>query len=162
MRSNLYNYRAEFLTWYDGDTVTKSIIDTGFGHQIINQRIRLKGVDAMEIKNTSKKKLTPEERVQAKAAKARFRELTEKKELYIRTERLSKNKRIDKYGKYGRWICKVYVPVEELPQLDNHQLANAIVVDQNEMKESGLYQCYYDIIEVLKIEGHVKSAYEKL
>lgn len=156
MYSKLYHYRARFLRYYDGDTITKCEIDTGFGVRLIQQRIRLNGVNAPEIRNTAAKRLTDEERAIAKAAKDRLRELTQGKTTFIKTYKTSKNNAIDKYGKYGRWICEILVPAEELEGYFPETIPiNSGWEDVFEYDEFGKY---YNIIKVLLYEGHVTRA----
>lgn len=93
MDNQLYNYRAEIVSIYDGDSVTMNI-DLGFKSWLINQKVRLYGIDTPEIRG--------EERSDGLAAKARLIELIDGEEVIITSYK-------DKAGKYGRWLATIYL-----------------------------------------------------
>ena len=84
----LYNYKADITAVYDGDTVTVDF-DLGFGIKMHQQKIRLYGINAPEMRG--------KEKVAGKASRDALRELILGKEVTIQTFR-------DKKGKYGRWL----------------------------------------------------------
>lgn len=84
----MYEYRAYVKKVYDGDTVTLDI-DLGFGIIIKNQKVRLLGINAPEIRGSS-------------------RDLGLKSRDFLRKKILKnwvvlKTKK-DKKGKFGRWL----------------------------------------------------------
>ena len=46
---DLYTYKARCVSVYDGDSITLDI-DLGFNHWMLNQKIRLLGIDTPEIR----------------------------------------------------------------------------------------------------------------
>ena len=106
----LYWYRATCHRVYDGDTFTQATTHLGLRHVHEKDRFRLWGIQANEMRGRDR---TPEYKERAEKAKARLRELT-RKDVLFRTFKASKNNEVDKYGKYGRWLCTVYIPYEEL------------------------------------------------
>ena len=96
----MYEYKAKITRVVDGDTVD-ALIDCGFS--IFRQeRIRLYGIDAYESRTRDK-----EEKKKGLAAKARLKELVKegKSLVIVRTE-------IDKKGKFGRLLGRIYHPLE--------------------------------------------------
>ncbi len=90
----MYEYKAEYISNYDGDTI-RFMVDLGFGiyHRII---IRLAGVDTPELRTAELNK-----RVVAYEAKDFVREaMLGASEIIIKTNK-------DKTGKYGRYIAEV-------------------------------------------------------
>lgn len=85
-------YRAVIVSVYDGDTVTADI-DVGFGIWLKEQKIRLEGINAPEVR--------AEERIEGLKSRDRLRELILNKEVVIETIK-------DKKEKYGRWLGKIY------------------------------------------------------
>lgn len=96
MDSQLYNYRAKVVGVYDGDSVTIDI-DLGFKSWLINQKVRLYGINTPEIRG--------EERPDGLIAKARLQELVLGKEVVITSYK-------DKAGKYGRWLVTIFLKDE--------------------------------------------------
>jgi endonuclease YncB( thermonuclease family) len=96
----LWHYRAFICRIIDGDTVV-ALIDKGFGNMQI-EKLRLAGIDTPELRP---RKGTPEEReaekVEARKAKERVKELLEHREVVIRTA---------KTGKFGRFLAHIYLP----------------------------------------------------
>ena len=91
----LYNYKIhKIVKVVDGDTID-AIIDLGFNIHVA-KRIRLYGIDAPESRTRDK-----EEKVRGLAAKARLKELLDKKQkIYI--ESFGE-------GKFGRLLAKIFV-----------------------------------------------------
>ena len=87
----MFEYRALVKKVYDGDTITADI-DLGFGIVLQNQKIRLLGVNAPEVRGNSRKA----------GLKSRN---------YLRSKILNKWVTIkthkDKKGKYGRWLAEI-------------------------------------------------------
>jgi len=97
-----YKYKAHLLRVIDGDTFDVTI-DLGF-RITTYQRLRLVGVNTPEIRGV--------ERPEGLRIKDYVKNLIEGKELTIETS---------KVGKYGRYICEVYLDNEE--KLSQHLLA---------------------------------------
>lgn len=86
-----FTYNAILKSNYDGDTVTVDI-DLGFGVILKDQKLRLYGINAPELKGKDKEK--------GKASRDYLASiLTEK--LIIKTYK-------DKKEKYGRWLAEVF------------------------------------------------------
>ena len=90
----LYNYKAQYIKNYDGDTVT-FMVDLGFG-TFKKIRVRVLGINTPEINSKIE-----EERTNAKIARDRVKiELSNALEIIIRTKK-------DKKGKYGRYLADI-------------------------------------------------------
>ena len=89
----LYTYKARCVSVYDGDSITLDI-DLGFNHWMLNQKIRLFGINTPEIRGS--------ERLSGLIARDRLRELVEGKEIILVSH-------MDRAGKYGRWLATIYI-----------------------------------------------------
>ena len=89
---SLYNYRAQVVGVFDGDSVTLDI-DLGLGIWSKGQKCRLAGIDTPELRG--------EERPDGLKAKLRLAELILGKQVAVSTER-------DRTGKYGRWLVTIW------------------------------------------------------
>jgi micrococcal nuclease len=89
----MFEYRATLVSVYDADTI-RCNIDLGFGVWLSNQKIRLYGINAWEVRGT--------ERELGLAAKQAVEDQFENRgsEFILRTVR-------DTQGKYGRWLGTV-------------------------------------------------------
>jgi micrococcal nuclease len=105
----MYEYRARVLESkdiYDGDTVTRMEVDLGFNASMRKMRFRLFGIDTPELRGG-----TDKTKAAARASRDRLRELILGKELKIKTFRGGDY--VDKKGKYGRWLCIIYLITED-------------------------------------------------
>lgn len=93
----MYQYLADVIKVYDGDTITVDI-DLGFGVMLKKQKIRLLGINTPEIRG--------EERPEGLISRDRLSELILNKRILIITKK-------DSTGKYGRWLADIY-PYGEL------------------------------------------------
>lgn len=102
--NKLYNYKIhKLLKVVDGDTIDV-VIDLGFDIHV-TKRIRLYGIDAPESRTRNK-----EEKVRGLAAKARLKELLDKKQtMYI--ESFGE-------GKFGRLLAKIFVGEYQVDVID--------------------------------------------
>ena len=92
----MYEYKAKFISAYDGDTIRLDI-DLGFGIWMHNQPIRLFGIDTPELRVSNTK-----EKERAILARDKIREILETAEtIIIQTYK-------DRKGKYGRWLAIIY------------------------------------------------------
>lgn len=83
-----YRYKAEVVGVYDGDTI-RCNIDLGFGVWLYDQRIRLRGIDAPEVRGPEREEgLRTRDWLRAKVELQTYK---------------------DKQGKYGRWIADVFI-----------------------------------------------------
>ena len=87
-----YQYRAIITDVYDGDTVTADI-DLGFDIWRRNERLRLYGIDAPEVRG--------KERPEGLLSRDALRDRLVGKEVTICTIR-------DKTGKYGRYLVRIF------------------------------------------------------
>ena len=88
----LYNYRANVVGVYDGDSVTLDI-DLGLGIWSKGQKCRLMGIDTPELRG--------DEKVEGLKSKQRLCELILGKQVAVETMS-------DKTGKYGRWLVTIW------------------------------------------------------
>lgn len=93
----LYCYKATCLRVVDGDTLDLSI-DLGLS-TFRKERVRLLNINTSEIYGVKK---DSEEYQKGMESKARVEELVMGKDLLIKTYK-------DKKGKYGRYLCEVYI-----------------------------------------------------
>jgi len=89
----LYEYKAEIIAVYDGDTVTADI-DLGFNTWRRDERLRLSGINAPEVRG--------KERPEGLISRDALREKILGKEVIICTIR-------DKKGKYGRYLVEIHL-----------------------------------------------------
>lgn len=88
----MYEYKATIKSNHDGDTL-RIDIDLGFGTLLLNQAIRLYGVNAFELKDAGGKE----------ARDFVASKLPEGTEVIITTLK-------DKREKYGRYLAKIKLP----------------------------------------------------
>ena len=98
---DLYTYKARCVSVYDGDSITLDI-DLGFNHWMLNQKIRLLGIDTPEIRGP--------ERPGGLVSAERLRGLIEGKDVLMVSHR-------DRTGKYGRWLATIYLGNTNINQL---------------------------------------------
>ncbi len=99
----MYEYRANIISTYDGDTV-RAIIDLGFGVQLRGEDgkgviLRLSGLDTPEIRG--------DERELGLISRDRLRERILGKDVILKTFK-------DETGKYGRYIAEIYLEDESI------------------------------------------------
>lgn len=95
---DIYIYKATVNHVYDGDSITCDI-DCGFGVILKNQKIRLHGLDAPEIRG--------ETRELGIISRDKLRDKILNKEIHLKTIK-------DKKGKYGRFIGIVFINSENV------------------------------------------------
>lgn len=105
----LYRYIGTAQKVYDGDTITKMTLHLGFGAQLVEEQIRLFGINTFEMRDSKYHTRTEEEKQKAIFARDLLRDLTIGKQSMLKTYPTSKYKTKDKKGKYGRWLADVYV-----------------------------------------------------
>lgn len=89
----LFNYRAQVISVYDGDTCTVDI-DLGLHMWLRGEKLRLFGINAPEVRGV--------QRPEGLKSRDFLRELIEGKEIMIRTVK-------DKKGKYGRYLGELFI-----------------------------------------------------
>jgi len=99
--SNLYFYKAKVISVYDGDTITVDI-DLGFNLWLHNEKLRLSGINAPEIRTKNK-----DEKKRGFMARDYLKSIIDQKQILIKTLR-------DKKGKYGRYIAEIYYKGENI------------------------------------------------
>ena len=101
MRNDLYTYKTHIHSVYDGDGTYKATLELGL-NMSVNKHLRLYGVDCPEIRGLNKKA----------GIKVRdfVRSLILDKTVLITTEK-------DKTGKYGRLLCSIQLPNDDLGAL---------------------------------------------
>lgn len=118
----LYNYRATITDVYDGDTVTANI-DLGFGVELKKQKLRLWNVKAPEVRG--------EEREAGLVSRDALREKILGKQILLTTLK-------DKKGKYGRYIAKIFLPLEIINEGEQtEEFINEWLINNN-------YAVYYE------------------
>jgi len=90
---NLYTYRAEITSVYDGDTVVADI-DLGMNIWLRNERLRLWGIDTPELHRGN-------DRLRARQARDFLRGQILYQRVVIKTIK-------DRKGKYGRYLAIIY------------------------------------------------------
>ncbi len=101
MSLNLYHYKAEVISVYDGDTVTL-MIDQGMKH-FARVKVRLVGINTPEIRTTDL-----EEKERGYKAKNFLKDLIEGKTVVVHTV---------KKGKFGRWLGVLWLYEEDMTEL---------------------------------------------
>lgn len=102
MSLNLYTYRANVTSVYDGDTCTVNI-DLGLHTWLNDEKIRLNRINTPEIRG--------EERTEGLIARDRLRELVSGKSIILQTVE-------DKQEKYGRYLGELWV-MDEMGKMIN-------------------------------------------
>ena len=97
----MYEYKAFVRRVYDGDTVTVDI-DLGFDILIKNQKIRLLGINAPEVRGDSRER--------GLVSRNFLREKISGKWIILKTKK-------DKKGKYGRWLGDLFLEEENINKL---------------------------------------------
>ena len=116
MEQNLYHYKAHVTKVYDGDTVTADI-DLGFNMIMRDQKLRLLGIDTLEIRG--------EERPEGLVSRDRLSELILNSDVHIVTHKDSK-------GKYGRWLVTIYAQLRDLDKEETNWInCNALLLNEN-------------------------------
>ncbi len=110
MKNKLYFYRAEVVSVYDGDTCHVNI-DLGFNTKLMNEKIRLSGINAPELRG--------DEREKGLASRDFLRKLILNKEIFLETEK-------DRKGKYGRYLGTIWFKNENGEYVN----ANALLVEK--------------------------------
>ena len=116
----LYWYKAKILSVYDGDSIHAEV-DLGMNIAQQDLMLRIKGIDAPEIRG--------EEREEGLKAEERLRELIGGELVVIRTYK-------DSTGKYGRYICEVFVP-ESGRRIDDYDHVEEMVNVGDQLVEEG-------------------------
>ncbi len=96
MKGKLYFYRAQVVDVYDGGTCRVDI-DLGFNTFLRNEKIRLSGINAPELRG--------KERPEGLKSRDFLRSLIDGEEIYLETEK-------DKKGKYGRYLGTIWAKDE--------------------------------------------------
>ena len=104
---NLYYYKIDNISVYDGDTITCDI-DLGFNVIMRKQKIRLYGIDTPEIRGFER-----EEGLKSKMAL--IGQINEAEVMYMKSHK-------DKSGKYGRWLGELYT--DKMINLNNWLVQN--------------------------------------
>lgn len=100
----MYEYRAKVTDprdIYDGDTI-KLEVELGFHVELKKLKMRMFGINAPEMKGDTLEV--------ARASRDRLRDLILNKELMIRTFKGADY--VDQTGKYGRWLCLIFVRID--------------------------------------------------
>ncbi|MEA3371849.1 MAG: thermonuclease family protein [Campylobacterota bacterium] len=90
---NLYHYRAEVVSVYDGDTITANI-DLGFHVSLTKEKFRLYRINTPEVRG--------DEKEQGIISRDWLREKILGKKVTLVTYK-------DKKGKYGRWLADIWL-----------------------------------------------------
>jgi micrococcal nuclease len=101
MSLNLYHYKAEVISVYDGDTITV-MIDQGMKH-FARVKVRMIGINTPELRTKDL-----EEKARGYAAKDYLKSRIEGKTIVINTV---------KKGKFGRWLGVIWLYEEGMDEL---------------------------------------------
>jgi micrococcal nuclease len=96
MKHTLYNYKAQVISVYDGDTCTVDI-DLGLNTWVRGEKLRLHRINAPEMRGA--------EKVEGKKSRDFLREQILDKEITLQTIK-------DKKGKYGRYLAEIWIENE--------------------------------------------------
>lgn len=96
MEKNLYYYRANVTSVYDGDTCTVDI-DLGLGIWVKGEKIRLYGINAPEVRGG--------EREEGLKSRDFLRSMIDGKDVVLKTLK-------DDKGKYGRYLAEIFLSGE--------------------------------------------------
>jgi micrococcal nuclease len=107
---HLYEYLAEVIDVYDGDTI-RANIDLGFKVWVFDERIRLTGIDAPEMRGETLEA--------ARRSRDFLREQILNKTVMLRTTQ-------DKQEKYGRYLAEVFTWDEAM---ETWESVNQMLVD---------------------------------
>jgi micrococcal nuclease len=99
----MYLYKIKNIDVYDGDTISGTV-DLGFDISI-DIKVRLKGINAPEIRTRDKK-----EKKKGYESRDFLRKIVEKYKDVIRIKTVKK-------GKYGRWLGELLIDIDDV---DNH------------------------------------------
>ena len=94
----MYTYKAHVISVYDGDTITVDI-DLGFDTWLKNQKIRMYGINAPEMKGVS--------HTRGVTSRDALRSRIQGQDIIIETIE-------DKKEKYGRWLGKIEINNENI------------------------------------------------
>ena len=100
VENSLYIYKAYVTDVYDGDTIT-CIIDCGFNIGLQRTKIRLYGINTPELRG--------DDRTIGLFVRDELRKKILNKHVLLKTIK-------DKKGKYGRYLGKIYVEIEDNEQ----------------------------------------------
>lgn len=98
LEQNLYYYKANVVSVYDGDTITADI-DLGFHTWIHGEKLRLARIDAPEMRG--------KEKAAGKVSRDWLRRQILDKDIIIHTQK--KKNGGEQQGKYGRYIVELYL-----------------------------------------------------
>ena len=90
----MYKYNAKVISVYDGDSIRVNI-DMGFSTWILNKPLRLKGINAPEVRG--------QDRAAGIAARDALRALILGEDIIIHVSKRATHK-----GKYGRYIADIW------------------------------------------------------
>lgn len=104
---NRFIYRAKITSVYDGDTCTATV-DLGFRVAVVDEKFRLYGIDAWEVKSRADKTITKGDSDKGKAARDWLKAQVEGKTVFVQT--LETPKGTDAKEKFGRYLVVLLLP----------------------------------------------------
>lgn len=107
-KEKLYFYKARVTSVYDADTV-RADIDLGFGIIKKNEKLRLYGIDAPEVRGHDIEK--------GRRSRDILRSMILDKDVILKTIK-------DRKGKYGRILCIIYIFNEEELNVNSWLISN--------------------------------------
>jgi len=132
-----YTYYAVVTDVYDGDTITVDI-DLGFDQWLVNQKIRIHGINAYEVRLNKRKKIGIAHKNKGLRAKALVSALILTKKILITTDisELTNSKGNKKHrGKYGRLLAHVFYTIHDNTEGkklgDDHYSIADLLLDNN-------------------------------
>ena len=117
----MYEYTALVTDVYDGDTITVDL-DLGFGIVMREQKFRLLGIDAPEVRGP--------ERPEGLESAMWLRDKIVNRRVTLIT--VKNRKGADSKGKFGRWLASVYLPGDSTSLSINEQLIHHNLAERRE------------------------------
>ncbi len=96
----MYEYRAKVVSVYDADTITVDI-DLGFGTWLHDQKLRLYGINAYEVRRNKARGIGDDHVAKGKDGRDWLRDKIMGQFIKIKTHK-------DGKGKFGRWLADIY------------------------------------------------------
>ncbi len=108
----MFEYNAIITSVYDADTLTADI-DLGMGVWNHGVKLRLYGINAWEVRRNKAKGIDEIHVAKGKAGRFEVLEIVNRCEGKVVVQTIR-----DKKGKFGRWLARIWVPIDAMPRPD--------------------------------------------